>query len=74
MERAVWVCACAFALSLAVGISSMSSAAISLENPHDKINKPKSLELNTCKAQSTCGHTSEMFLRKLKRGPRIAFA
>ena len=78
MERAVWVCACALALSLAAGISSMSSATASQSA---KINS-KSLEITTCKAKSSCGEpiikplgrTSEMFLRKVKRVSRKAFA
>ena len=80
MERAVWVCACALALSLAVGISSMSSATSSA-NTNSKFNS-KSLEITTCKATSSCvepsikpiGSTSEMFLRKIKRVSRKAYA
>jgi hypothetical protein len=75
MERAVWVCACALALSLAVGISSISSAS------QAKVDT-SILEVTQCKTQSSCkdagikplGRTSEMFLRKVKRLSRKAFA
>lgn len=82
MERAVWVFACAFALIVAVGVSSMSSATSSNNSPDIKNNSNKSFELSSCKVKSSClqpgikpiGYTSEMFLRKLKRSPRIAYA
>lgn len=84
MERAVWVCACAMALIVAMGISSMSSATNSSSSSHNTKSKfdSKSLEITTCKATSNCvessikpiGRTSEMFLRKIKRVLRKAYA
>ena len=66
MERAVWIFACIIALSLALGLSSLSSAtSVSRKDS-------SSYKLDSCKTK--CKILGEMFLRKARKAPRKAYA